>query len=189
MLSTVAIGRNYERIVLTRLSLLGLRLANTGGAFDQGVDLVGEWALPSPPPPPLVTPSHPDDCVTLRALLLPSQKSLAVRSAPVVVQCKDTQTPVGVRMMREFQHAVAERFPMGTIAIVACSSGFALSALKKEKEWTLRTTLLLHLSNSGALISCASLGGGKGDGDNDDVAFLVTPLVKNKATAPVVPMK
>ena len=167
-LSSVAIGRAYERVVLARLSLLGLRLANTGGTFDQGVDLVGTWH-----PSPVVAP-QPGDRVALRALL----SGTAQRSAPAAVQCKATQAPVGVGTMREFQHAVAERFPAGTIAIVACSGGFAMRALVKEKEWALRTTLLLHISDTGSLLSAASLGGRRGECDDDDVSFIVNTIMR-----------
>jgi hypothetical protein len=168
-MSTVAVGRAYERIVLNRLTLFGLRLSSVGGAFDQGVDLVGLWTLPSPVN---YSPLQGDRVMLTALSNSPPSDAAASLSVPAVVQCKATSSPVGVRTMREFQHAVAERYPMGTIAVLASSGGFAMRGLVKEREWALRKTLLLHISGTGDLLSAASISG-RGD---DNISFIVRDI-------------
>jgi hypothetical protein len=144
-LSAVARGRAYEAVVCARLTALGARLGATGGAFDQGVDLAGTWALPF-----AAGAARGGDRVALACVLAPP------RALPVAVQCKATRGAFGVGAMREFQHAVAARWPAGgALAVVACSGGFARRALAREREWARAVTLLLTVSAAGALEDAA----------------------------------
>lgn len=49
--STVYIGTHYEYTVAASLRRLGFALTRTGRASDQGIDLLGHWAVPSLPTP------------------------------------------------------------------------------------------------------------------------------------------
>ena len=158
--SSVAVGAAYERAVLALLASYGARLVATGGAFDQGADLVGSWAVPWAPRAPA-----PGDRVALRCV------ARAPRVAPLVVQCRATAAPFGVGAMREFQHAVAARFP-GAVGVVACTAGFARS-LAREREWARTPTLLLTVAADGALLAAASIARADAAADADALAFVV----------------
>ena len=148
MTTSVALGRAFELATAARLSALGASLhAHPSGAFDQCVDLAGTWTLP----PPAAAPPFPGDRIALRC-----HAPLPLR-LPIVVQCKATAAPAGVAVMRELQHAVAARFPRGTLAVLACTGGFALGALRKERTWVLRDVLLLHLAPGGGLLAAAMM--------------------------------
>ena len=147
--SAVAVGRAFERATAARLAALGATLTtHSGGAFDQCVDLAGHLPLPTPLP----YAPWPGDRVALRV----HARAPPLR-VPLVVQCKATAAPAGVAVMRELQHAVAARFPRGTLAVLACTGGFALGALRRERAWVLRDVLLLHLSAEGGLLSAAMM--------------------------------
>jgi hypothetical protein len=158
-LSAVALGRLFETATQRRLALLGASLTRSGGAFDQCVDLHGSWALPFP----RAAAPHPEDRIALGCLL---RGGAAALQLPLVVQCKATAGPAGVAVMRELQHAVAARFPRGTLSVLACTGGFALGALMKERTWLLRDCLLLHLTPGGGVVAAALMrppGGAEAD--------------------------
>ena len=135
-----------------RLGSIGATLTRSGGAFDQCVDLHGTWALPFPVAPA----AHPEDRITLGCLLRDGGATpLRSLSLPLVVQCKATAAPAGVAVMRELQHAVAARFPRGTLSVLACTGGFALGALSRERTWVLRDCLLLHMTPAGGFVAAA----------------------------------
>lgn len=168
--SAVALGRLFELATQARLTALGASLSRSGGAFDQCVDLHGVWALPFPP----AAAPHPEDRISLHCLLPPGgAPSLRL---PLVVQCKATAGPAGVATMRELQHAVAARFPRGTLSVLACTGGFALGALMKERTWLLRDCLLLHLTPAGGLVAAALMSpqGGE-EGQALHAAFTTAP--------------
>lgn len=167
--SAVALGRLFELATLARLTSLGASLSRSGGAFDQCVDLHGTWALPFPP----AAAPHPEDRIFLRCLLPGGAPSLRL---PLVVQCKATAGPAGVATMRELQHAVAARFPRGTLSVLACTGGFALGALMKERTWLLRDCLLLHMTPAGGIVAAALMNpqGGE-DGHALRAAFTTAP--------------
>ena len=170
--SAVALGRLFELATLQRLTSLGACLRRSGGAFDQCVDLHGTWALPFPP----AAAPHPEDRISLRCLLPGGAPSLQL---PLVVQCKATAGPAGVATMRELQHAVAARFPRGTLSVLACTGGFALGALMKERTWLLRDCLLLHLTPAGGIVAAAMMnpqgGGGEEEGQALRATFTTAP--------------
>jgi hypothetical protein len=164
MASSVAVGSAYERAVQTLLASFGARLSVVGGAFDQGSDLIGTWALPNAPRAPAR-----GDRVALQCVVH------APRVVPVVVQCRATATPFGVGAMREFQHAVGSRFAGGALAVVACTSGFALESLVREREWARARTLLLTVSQRGELLAAHSLArAGVEEPREDALAFVVS---------------
>ncbi|KAI9880121.1 MAG: hypothetical protein M1830_005366 [Pleopsidium flavum] len=76
--STVYIGTHYEYTVLTSLRRLHLSLTRIGGRSDAGIDLLGQWHLPSDPQP-------------LR----------------VLVQCKALKAKAGPNLVRELEGAFA----------------------------------------------------------------------------------
>lgn len=167
-LSAVARGAAYERVVARRFAAWGARLQLSGGAFDQGVDLGGSWPLPWP-----ATPPWPGDRVLLSCV---APRTLKV---PCVVQCKATSSPLGVGPLRELQHAIAARFPEGALVCVACTSGFALRSLARERSWALRSTLLLTISEEGALLGATALHSARGSHDALP-SFVVTPCVESR---------
>lgn len=181
-MTAVEIGRAFESVVLRRLATFGCSLTANGGAFDQCVDLSGMWTLPLPPPQP-----WPGDLVKLhchhtsmasRGVALPSPITI-----PMVVQCKATKKPVGVATAREFSHSVAARFPQDTLGVIATTGGFALRALEKEREWTLRDTLLLHMTPQGALVNFFFLTAAYSErGAGSHLHFISAPLVATALT-------
>jgi hypothetical protein len=46
--STVYVGTHYEYTVAASLAAYGFSLHRTGGASDNGIDLLGTWSLPGP---------------------------------------------------------------------------------------------------------------------------------------------
>jgi hypothetical protein len=179
-MTAVEVGRAFETIVHRRLATLGCALTANGGAFDQCVDLSGKWALPLPFPQPL----WPGDLVKLHCHHTGMGKGvLAPLTVPMVVQCKATKKPVGVSTVREFSHAVAARFPQETLGVIATTGGFALRALQKEREWTLRDTLLLHMTSQGALVNFFFLSAAYAE-RGSSLHFISSPLV-SAAAAPL----
>lgn len=49
--STVYVGTHYEYTVQSALGALGMSLKRIGGNWDNGIDLLGTWPLPSHPQP------------------------------------------------------------------------------------------------------------------------------------------
>ncbi|KAF1345287.1 hypothetical protein BDV97DRAFT_284183, partial [Delphinella strobiligena] len=49
--TNVYLGTHYEYTVSASLARLGFSTTRTGGANDQGIDLLGHWTLPSGPHP------------------------------------------------------------------------------------------------------------------------------------------
>ena len=146
-LSAVHVGRLFEATMLKRLAHEGCTLAPLGGAFDQCVDLAGVWLPPLHPVPP-----WPGDAVQLLCSPLPPAVGL-----PLVVQCKATRSAAGVATLREFVHAVSSRFPANTLAVLACTGGFAWRSLRREREWATRDVLLLHTTPGGGLLGLMHL--------------------------------
>ncbi|KAL7915932.1 hypothetical protein GGI35DRAFT_11174 [Trichoderma velutinum] len=72
-------GTRYEYLVAERLARYGFSLRRIGGASDFGVDLVGEWTVPSSTAPPI----------------------------KVLVQCKGGIQRVGPHMIRELEGSFA----------------------------------------------------------------------------------
>ena len=156
MASSVAVGRAFEAAVGRRLAHLGCRLAPTGGAFDQCIDLAGEWAFAFPYCAPAPWPGDAVRLGCTRAAGAGAAPSAILR-VPVVVQCKATRSPAGVATMREFAHAVAARFPEGTLAVLACTGGFAWRSLRREREWAARDVLLLQMTPDGGIVALQQL--------------------------------
>ncbi|PTB60930.1 hypothetical protein M431DRAFT_489721 [Trichoderma harzianum CBS 226.95] len=77
--SPVFTGTRYEYLVLERLRRYGFSLRRIGGASDFGVDLVGEWTVPSSTAPAI----------------------------KVLVQCKGGIQRVGPHMIRELEGSFA----------------------------------------------------------------------------------
>ncbi|KAF2502369.1 hypothetical protein BU16DRAFT_448254 [Lophium mytilinum] len=75
--STVYVGTHYEYTVATTLLRLGFSLIRTGRRADNGIDLLGHWAIPTLPEP-----------------------------LPVLIQCK-AQKSVGPNYVRELEGAFA----------------------------------------------------------------------------------
>ncbi|KAF2817159.1 uncharacterized protein BDZ99DRAFT_374127 [Mytilinidion resinicola] len=75
--STVYVGTHYEYTVATTLLRLGFSLIRTGRRADNGIDLLGYWAIPTLPEP-----------------------------LPVLIQCK-AQKSVGPNYVRELEGAFA----------------------------------------------------------------------------------
>ncbi|KAL2120483.1 hypothetical protein VTJ04DRAFT_4510 [Mycothermus thermophilus] len=91
--STVYVGTHFEYTVAGALARLGLDLRRVGGISDCGIDLLGTWTLPFPPP----------------ASSSSSGKSLRSRPRPflrVIAQCKAVQRP-GPHLVRELEGAFA----------------------------------------------------------------------------------
>ena len=169
MASSVALGTAYERTVQALLTSFGARLSAVGGAFDQGTDLTGTWALPWP-----ARAAAPGDRITLQCVVH------APRIVPVVVQCRATAMPFGVGAMREFQHACGSRFG-GALAVVACTSGFAIESLAKEREWARARTLLLTVSPRGELLAAHSLvRAGAVERVEDAIAFVISRVERER---------
>ena len=172
-MTAVEVGRAFEMIVHRRLATLGCALTANGGAFDQCVDLCGQWTFPLPTPQPL----WPGDLVKLHCHHTGMGKGvISPHTVPMVVQCKATKKPVGVSTVREFSHAVASRFPQETLGVIATTGGFALRALQKEREWTLRDTLLLHMTPQGALVNFFFLSAAYSE-RGSSLHFISSPLV------------
>ena len=164
MKTTVELGRAFESVVFQRLSGFGASLTQSGGAFDQCVDLSGSWTLPWPK-----VDSWPGDALTLRYV----RGEVGFISIPLVVQCKATKSPVGVATVREFAHAIASRFPEHTLGVIATTGGFAQRSLQREREWATRDILFLHMTTSGALLHAAYL---SRSGSQRRYPFLTSPL-------------
>ncbi|KAK4081701.1 uncharacterized protein Triagg1_2442 [Trichoderma aggressivum f. europaeum] len=80
-------GTRYEYLVAERLARYGFSLRRIGGASDFGVDLVGEWTVPSSPNPAIKVTTSP--------------------SIKVLVQCKGGIQRVGPHMIRELEGSFA----------------------------------------------------------------------------------
>ncbi len=152
-LSAVAVGKLYEAAIARRLAHAGCGLVALGGAFDQCVDLAGQWALP----PPADAPPWPGDAVRLLCAVTAGGAPTLPPPLSVVVQCKATRARAGVATLREFVHAVAARFPSDTLAVLACTGGFSWRSLRREREWASRDVLLLHTTPSGGLLALLHL--------------------------------
>lgn len=75
--STTFVGTHFEYVVANSLSQLGFSLRRIGGSSDFGIDLLGEWSVPS-----------------------------SDRPLRVLVQCKSIQRP-GPHLIRELEGAFA----------------------------------------------------------------------------------
>ncbi|MCJ1457714.1 hypothetical protein MMC28_008083 [Mycoblastus sanguinarius] len=88
--STVQIGTAYEYLCAQTLPRIGFKdLTRTGGPSDKGIDLLGQWVLPSLSP------------------VTSLEDGNRMLSLPVIVQCKATSRKPGPEMVRELQGAVA----------------------------------------------------------------------------------
>lgn len=86
-------GTRYEYLVAERLARYGFSLRRIGGASDFGVDLVGEWTVPSSTSP-AINVMNPTIKVTNPAI-------------KVLVQCKGGIQRVGPHMIRELEGSFA----------------------------------------------------------------------------------
>ncbi|KAK1699692.1 hypothetical protein BDP55DRAFT_644473 [Colletotrichum godetiae] len=72
--STVYVGTHYEYTVSSTLAQYGIHAKRVGGAFDQGIDLLGTWSLPS-----------------------------RTENLKVIIQCKGGAQRVGPSIVRELE--------------------------------------------------------------------------------------
>lgn len=147
-----AIGSAYERIVQQKLGSYGTLLSASGGARDQCVDLFGTWSLPWK----TASNSVSGDAVSLICTSSNSNNTGSSQMWNVIVQCKATKKPAGTSDMRGFQLSL-DSHPLNTIGIFACTSGFAMREIARERYFIRRHTLLLHISMEGALLSAFAL--------------------------------
>ncbi|KAL7806569.1 hypothetical protein V8C44DRAFT_367892 [Trichoderma aethiopicum] len=81
--STLFTGTRYEYLVAARLARYGFSLTRVGKTSDYGIDLIGDWTIPSP---------------------LPSALSVAIR---VLIQCKGGDQRIGPHLIRELEGSFA----------------------------------------------------------------------------------
>jgi hypothetical protein len=149
----VALGKAYEAAVAGRLTALGCALspAVRGGPMDQCVDLAGRWHFSAPFSS---RPPWPSDAISFGFSSTHGSPSFSVG---VVVQCKATRGAAGVSALREFMHALSARFPVDTLGVYACTGGFSLRSLRREREWASRDVLLLHTTPCGGVLDLLQL--------------------------------
>ncbi|PTB70775.1 hypothetical protein BBK36DRAFT_1102981, partial [Trichoderma citrinoviride] len=88
--STLFTGTRYEYLVAARLARYGFALTRVGGASDFGIDLIGDWTIPSS------TPSSP------------SSSSSPARTIKVLIQCKGGENQrIGPHLIRELEGSFA----------------------------------------------------------------------------------
>jgi hypothetical protein len=162
--SSVALGSAYERAVIGLLAEHGCtQLTGTGGAGDRGLDFVGEWCLSERGLSAGARPRH-----SIRLLLaLPADLRL-----PVAGQCKATGAPVGTATLRDFQAALAGSAP-NVLAVLACTSGFALREIAAQPLLLVRHTLLLHVRSDAALLGAVLLTARTGEASRADAPPLM----------------
>ncbi|KAH0496860.1 hypothetical protein TgHK011_004204 [Trichoderma gracile] len=92
--STLFTGTRYEYLVASRLARYGFSLTRVGKTSDYGIDLVGEWTIPSPPP--ASSPSGPS-----------SSKASPAKVIRVLIQCKGGDQRIGPHLIRELEGSFA----------------------------------------------------------------------------------
>ena len=127
--SMVQRGRIYEhncqRFLQTKL---GMRVEVTGGAHDNGVDLLGHWCIAS--------------------------ASGGEMRLPVIGQCKHYSRSLGPRFIRELEGTHSYFMQKGRaprdspLAIMLCSNGFSVQSILRSRSSQV-PMLLLHLSDDG----------------------------------------
>ncbi|KAL7806329.1 hypothetical protein V8C26DRAFT_416538 [Trichoderma gracile] len=87
--STLFTGTRYEYLVASRLARYGFSLTRVGKTSDYGIDLVGEWTIPSPPAPS------------------PASSSSPAKVIRVLIQCKGGDQRIGPHLIRELEGSFA----------------------------------------------------------------------------------
>ncbi|TFB03562.1 hypothetical protein CCMA1212_004416 [Trichoderma ghanense] len=84
--STLFTGTRYEYLVASRLTRYGFSLTRVGKSSDYGIDLIGDWTIPSP------------------SSTSPSSSSIVIR---VLIQCKAGDQRIGPHLIRELEGSFA----------------------------------------------------------------------------------